>query len=379
MDIKQEVKARGQKKKKERFPITSIKKVFCTAAGSILFAEAVAAGIYILPSKTTTVEEAQYTYKTIADVSYKVKLLPNELFEKDWMEEGGLYSTRLTDSIETRFTADFIGSSPESVLGNYNITGIVEGYQDIKDSKKIIYERKFPIREGKALDNGQGGASVSEVVSVAIEPYKQAAEQAESILGATSARRFYLLFEGNFISDTQYGKAEERFSLALQIPILKQDGFYEISKPGTFSKTGQITSAKKITVAANPVHIVLIVIWGALSLTVILWALFFTRKPNAEEYYRLKCKELMRKYGSRMIQLKQIDKEWAENTVAVADMDNLVMISEEIHRPICYSLDENGLPKSGILYVPDGEKYYVLYLQDNPTTLVVDIKAESST
>lgn len=370
---------KGYKDEKKRIPVTALRRGLYTAIGSILFAGAVAAGLWLLPPGITTVEEPEYTYQAAADVSYRVKLLPSQLFSKEWLEEGGLYSTRLTDYIEVKFTADFAGASSDVVLGTYKITGIVEGYQEIKDDRKVIYERKFPIKGGKVRGNGPGGASVSEVVSVKLEPYKQVAEEAETILGATCARRFYVLFEGDFTSDTAYGKAEERFLLPLQIPIPKQDGFYEIAKPQAFTKTGQLTSAKEVAVTAGPVRILLISIWAALALALVIWARFFTRKPDEDESYRLQWKELIRKYGSRMVQLKQVDKKWEENGEAVSDMDNLVMISEELHRPVCYGLNESGLPQRGLLYVPDGEKGYVLCLKEPAaTTLVVDEKEGSS-
>ena len=364
-------------KRIKKVPVTAVRRAFYAAAGGILFISAVIAGVRLLPPETRMEEETEYIYEVSADISYRVKLLPNQLFSEEWLEEGGVYSGKLTDQIEVTLTADFTGSAQAAVAGAYTVTGIVEGYRETKDSRKVIYERRFPIKEGQAAEDGTGGSAIREAVSLRMERYKQAADEADIILGEAPARRFYLLFEGAFASDTRFGDVQEPFSLSLQIPIQKQEGLYEISGPEPFKKTGQLTSQKEVLAAGPPSEAWLIGIWAALSLAAVIWTLFFTRRPNEEEAYFRQCKTLLRKYGSRMIQLKRMDRKWEDHGTEVSDIENLVLISEEIHRPVCYSPDEKGLPEYGILYVPDEENGYVLRLKKPRTPLEADKKEES--
>ncbi len=368
-----------ERKKIEPIPMAGMKKMALLALGALLFAGAAAAGIFLLQPKTSTEEEALYTYKTVANASYRVKLSPNTLFDQEWLEEGGMYSSQLTEYIEVNFTANFVGTSEDAVLGDYNITGIVEGYQEVKDAKKTIYERRYPLKAGKPADNGKGGADVNEKISVNVQTFKQAADEAESILGGSASRSFYVLFEGTFIVDTEYGKAEEPFSLALQIPIPKTAGFYEIENPGEFSKTSTISTSNDRKIGANPLHIILIFVWAMLSLALVAATLRFTRKPNEAEAYKMQWKEHMRKYGSRMVQLKDFDEAWLASAIEVEDMDNLVMLSEEMHQPICVSLDENGLPKMGVFYVLHADKSYFFRLEKVTTSLGVEKNTAGST
>ncbi len=212
-----------------------------------------------------------------------------------------------------------------------------------------------------------------------MQTFKQAADEAESILGGSASRSFYVLFEGTFIVDTEYGKAEEPFSLALQIPIPKTAGFYEIENPGEFSKTSTISTSNDRKIGANPLHIILIFVWAMLSLALVAATLRFTRKPNEAEAYKMQWKEHMRKYGSRMVQLKDFDEAWLASAIEVEDMDNLVMLSEEMHQPICVSLDENGLPKMGVFYVLHADKSYFFRLEKVTTSLGVEKNTAGST
>ena len=360
-------------------PITAMKKMVLLVLGGILFLGAVTTGFFQLKPKISTREEVLYTYKAVADAAYRVKLLPNTLFEQTWMEAGGVYSSQLTEYIEVSFQAHFEGSSGEEVLGEYEITGVVEGYQEVKDAKKTIYERRFPMKTGKLGKVATGSADIKEVVTVNPQTFRQTADEAESILGGSANRRFYLLFEGVFSSDTQYGKAEEPFSLELQIPIPKTTGLYEIELPQEVSKTGTITTSNEIREGARPLHILLITAWGMLSLLPLLGTLRFTRKPNEAEAYEMQWKDCLRRYGSRMIQLMALEENSLEGAIEVGDMYHLVMLSEELHQPICYCLEENGLPQKGMLFILSEKNSYFFKLEKVTTSLEVEKGAEGST
>lgn len=364
-------------KKKRKIPVA--KRPFCIAAGGMLLAGAAAAGICFLRPAAVMEEQTEYTYKVSADASYRVKLHPNRLYSEEWMEEGRVYSSILTDRVEVTFTADFTGTPPGEASGDYTVTGVIEGYQESKDSRSIIYERKYPMQKGQAAADENGGAAFKTTVPLDMEQYRQAAEEADLILGGTPARRFYLLLEGSFSSETPYGDVREPFSLSLSIPIHKQEGFYEIPGPEPFSKAGQLTSKKEVAVPVRPDSVLLIGAWAVLSLALCIWLLFFTRRQDEEEIYCRRWNTLMRKHASRMVRLKQLDRKRTDQAAEVFDMDDLILISEELHSPVCCSLDESGLPEGGILYVPEGENGYILRLREPSGTLVADGGKESGT
>lgn len=371
-----------KRKSPTRIPLSTFRRAILGTTGTVLLLGALTCGYRILQPGTSMVEHTDYSYSASAELSYRIKLVPNELYENEYLEEGGLYSTILTDHIEVSINASFAGSAPAETSGTYTVTGVVEGYQDTKDSKRVIYERRYPLKDGMAAKEGSGNAVIHDVIYLDMAPYRQSADQADIILGAAPARRFYLLFEGIFKTATEYGTAEEPFSLQLQIPIQSQGGLFEILKQNPLNKTGQLTSQTEVTIPVNPVIAVLTGVWAAASLGLILWILLGTRRPNEEETYNYQAKALLRKYGSRMICLSQADSRVLSRGIEVSDVDALMLIAEEIHRPVCYSLDENGLPRDGMLYVPEGERCYI-FRQKRPavpnTTLEVDEKEKRST
>lgn len=340
--------------KKKKTALSKGKKLVCKTAGGISLAAAVLCGIRFLPPKTVSVEQTDYSCQTEAGVSYRVKIFPNALYEGEWMEEGLLYSSPLTDYIEVNFQASMAGSGPAVVTGDYTVTGILEGYQETKDSKKTIYEQKFPLISGKVSGNDDGSGYIEDTLNVRQSVYQQAADLAESILGTSTSKQFYLLFEGDFLADTDYGPLEKHFSLSLVIPIDKNSILFEISKPDAWSDNGTITSKVQVTKKTEVIPAVLIFFWAVISVIFILWAAIGTRLPDEEEKYISYLKSVMRKYASRLIRMEHAPVSVPEACFEVSEIDDLIMISEDLHRPVCYCADEKGLPREGILYITEG-------------------------
>lgn len=370
-------RSRGTAHKKKggrRVPVPALRRMILGAAGTIFLAGSLFGGFKSVHPGTRRADHTDYKYSVNADSSYRVKLRPNALYEEEWLEEGGLYTSVLTEQIEVSLTASFAGSDLADAEGSYEITGVVEGYQETKDISRVIYQRRFPLKKGTALADGTGGAAVEDSVFLDIEPYREAANEADRILGATPSRRFYLLFEGRFQADTEYGTVEEPFSVTLQVPIPAQGGMYEITKQKPFSKSGEITSQTEEAEPVNPGLTVLFGVCAAASLALLTWVLAGTRRPDAEEEYVLTVNALLRKYKSRMIRLNHTDFRDLEGGIQVADMEALVMVADEIHRPLCYSPDEKGLPKDGILYVPDKEQRYIFLLRRPEEPLISPLR-----
>lgn len=349
--------------KKKKTALSKGKKWACIMSGGISFAVAVLCGVCFLHPKTVSAEQTDYSCHMEAGVSYRVKIFPNALYEGEWMEEGRLYSSALTDYIEVKFQASATGSGPAAVSGDYTVTGVLEGYQEAKDSKKTIYEQKFPLKSGTVSDNGSGSGSIEDTLKIRRSVYQQAVDQAESILGTPTSKQFYLLFEGNFLSETEYGSLEKPFSVSLAIPVDKNSSLFEISKPDPWADEGTITSNVQVTEKPGTIPAVFTALWAVISVAFLLWAAVGTRLPDEEEKYTAYLKTVMRKYGSRLIRMERLYIPEPETCLEVSGINELIMISEELHRPVCYCADENGLPEAGFLYIKEAENCYLLRLK----------------
>lgn len=307
-------------------------------------------------------------YNILTDSSYRVHLKPNSLYNTPWLEEGYLYSAKLSDFAEFNFRSDAILTESANLSGEYSIIAILKGYRSTSDTNIPIYERQYTLKSGKIAKEKMSKASIREKVIVNPAIYKKIAEDAELLLGDNASKDFNLVFSGKYIIDS----TEKSFSYKIAVPM-EDDAFFSINKPQARSDKGGIGSkseAKKISAFKNLFpHILL----GLLGLLLIAFISLFTvtKVESLENQYKSTIKHLLRKYGNQMICVENLPKNETKEALKIKDIDSLIMLSEEMREPVLYSLDKDGMPESGRFYIFHREYIYFIEIPNPDTTLVV--------
>lgn len=346
------------------------------AAGILLTA---AGGILLMQNKKTEQQEERtlYSCQVTADASYRVHLLPNELFAEEWLPEGRAYSEKLTDTIEVSLKAGLVGSKEVLIHGNYQIGAVIEGYQSGADARKIIYEKQFPLKEGTLPQTASHQASMEETVSLDLKEFRSYVDQAELVLGGSTSRELTLRFEGMFVVETGEKTEEKHFSYRMPIALGMGNSFFSIDKPKAAVEEGKITET--LSVETGPSAEKLFLAFGMMfaGIAAIVFVSIGTRLPEEDEDWCMKMSNMIRKYGSRMVRLQTLPELAGRETVCLESIESMILMAEEIRQPVFYSLDENGLPAEGIFYVPDRDRIYLLQYPRPSTTFVVDEAAGS--
>lgn len=346
------------------------------AAGILLTA---AGGIFLMQNKTTEQQEERtlYSYQVTADSSYRVHLLPNELFAEEWLPEGKAYSEKLTDDIEIALKADLVGSKEVLIHGNYQIGAVIEGYQSGADARKTVYEKQFPLKEGTLPQTASHQASMAETVSLDLKEYRTYVDQAELALGGSTSREFTLRFEGTFVVETGEKTEEKHFSYRMPVALGMGNSFFSIDKPKAAVEEGKITEIVSVEIRPSAAKLFLAFGMMVTGIAVIVFAIAGTRLPEADEEWCMRMSGIIRKYGSRMVRLQTLPELKEKNQVSLESIESMILMAEEIRQPVFCSLDEKGLPKEGLFYVPDRERIYLLQYPRPSTTLGVDRTTES--
>ena len=253
-------------------------------------------------------------------------VIPNELYGSEWLEEGKAYPEALTDYIELHLKASLQGSGPASVAGSYQVKAVLEGYQRSGENRQIIYDKEFPLRDGKITQTDDGQAELEETIQIPLAPYREQAQRAEQILCTSVAKDLYLSFSGNFTINTASEKKEQDFTYQISLPIGTGFSIYQITKPDPFSGEGKITETQEGKKPINFRNILLSLFAGAVGLALLLFACFFTRSPDAEEAWRTEMNRILRKYGSRMTRLEQLPDPKHKECIYVADIESMDVV-----------------------------------------------------
>lgn len=309
-----------------------------------------------------------FHYKVQAGMDYRVHLLPNELYEEEWMEPGRIYSAPLTDYIEVTAKSALVGAGEGEVNGTWRLRMILEGYQTNTAGRQVIYHKEFPLRAGTLSNQGQARPELSEVLAVDRSEYTHYVEKAESILGESTSKDLYLQLDGSYEITSGEKSDTKTFSSILPIP-LGSSVFYEIGQSSPYSEDGALTAEESVYVQRS--RILFLASGGAAvtGLVLALFTMFATRVPDSAEAWSSCMHTLLRKHGSRILCLENMPELGGLEPVHLRDMDALILLSEELHQPVFCSLDEAKLPRGGRFCVLGAGRAY-LYERQRPESPV---------
>lgn len=296
------------------------------------------------------------SYNITADASYKVHLQENSIFEDEFLEEGRLYPSAVTDFVSVEFKSEISLLKDVNLSGEYNIAAVLEGYGDgDNDEKTTIYEKTYPLTEGKIEEQTTHFSEINESLSIERLLYKDYARDIETVIGGETAKDFYILFSGKYNIDGE----EKTFSYKVNIPI-SNEKFYKIQKDGEVADSGDITETTTEKVNPKFSSYVIYIILFITAAGLIVFVKFFTKDMEGERLKLKRLSNLMRKYGSQMICVEDIPLNSNKNEIRVKSMVDFLLLSQEIRESVIYCEDENGLPKDGRFYILSKDYIYFL-------------------
>lgn len=351
---------------KKKIPISKLKRNIIMAIGIIISIIA----IILAFMNSRPYEEVQKTpiisYKMNTESNYKVFMKENKIFPEKWIQEGQLYSEKLTDYIEIELKSSLSLDKNVKISGNYSIYSLLEGYR-LKSKEKIsIYTKKYPIVSGKLEEKSTNKSEILKKIKINPNEYKNYADSVEDILGGDTSRDLTVIFEGKIMID----KEEKEISQKISIPI-NNDSFYEISKSEKSNDEGSITEDKNITVTPNIDKYLPFLILLTFGIVLSSFILLFTKIPNEQEIYNKNISKIMRKYGSKMICVEEIPNKKNAQILKLKDIDSMISLADELRKPVIYKLNSENFP-NGIFNILGDDYIYRLEIQKPTTTLVVE-------
>ncbi len=302
-----------------------------------------------------------YSYSMTADASYQVHLIPNSLYPEGVLEEGRLYAKSLVDQIQVTFSSDFLGDGAADIGAVYSVDAVVQGYQSTDNSRQVVYERTYPlVPETTVTDKTEN--KLSQTVSLGLDTYLNFTDQAEQLLNTKLSKEVDILFQGTYTARTEYGTAEEPFSISVQIPL--GSDLFTITKGEPLSQSNAITDTQAIRPTPSGWLITLFSAGIFAAAAAALFLIFFSRLPTAQESDLARFRTIRKKYGSRMLRLLALPTISANALREVDSPEGLARIADERRQFICWVPDEDGLPVDRLLFVPDGnDQLYILRLK----------------
>ena len=341
--------------------LTKEARIFLYATGLILLVASIAALFIKLRPHTQTKEMSVNSYNITTQASYKVHLQKNDIFDGDFLEEGRVYPSAVTDTVSIDFNSEIILTNAVNLSGDYTISAVLQGYQAGEgDEKSIIYEKVYPLLDGKIDENVTDDVKIDKSLDIDRMTYKNYAQEIEGKLGGETDKDFYILFSGKYSIDGE----EKEFSYKVDIPI-SNDKFYQIKKDDVSSDKGDITQTTTVSSKVGFKEYALYVVLLIISAAILVFVRFFSAEAVGEELKIKKLMQFMRKYGSRMICIDTLPAFEERPFIKIKSMVDILELSDEIKEPIFYVDGENNLPKDGKIYIFAKRYVYIFEMKVN--------------
>ncbi len=308
-----------------------------------------------------------YEYEMRAESSQQAHLKPNTLFPEGTVDASGVFSRYLLDELVVIFSARYTASQPAPVSVEYAVDAVMEGFLLSGDKRVTVYRKVFPVIAPKTAQ-ANGELAFNEPVSVDLDEFERLSNEADAILGAKPGRDIRLEFRGKLRADAPGGIVEEPFGYTLPIPT--SGVLVSVAGGKPFEKANAQTKEETTYSDQNRVYLPPLYTIAALLIALLVALVFFVRGPSEDESLAVMFRNVLKRHGSRMIRVGECSETLGDADIPIQGIEDLVRISDDAQRPVCYTPDENGFPIGWKLFVLDRDRRYVCSLRRKvpPTT-----------
>jgi len=299
-----------------------------------------------------------------ADATYNVTFKPNNLYDTSTMGEGQVYLAPLIDKINASFNYQFKGDRKADLKGDYEIIGIVEGYQGEKETYKTLWTKRYVLQPKTSFSEKNNALTISEQIPIDFNAYHAFTDNLAKDLNISFNSKLTLMMNIHVQVATDQGPLEKTISPGLIVPL--NTPYLEISKIQTGEKPGAIQRTEKTKANVNWKIVMECGIVLAIVVAGLIYLVFFisgTASQNSEEK---KLLEIFKKHGSRMVALSAGITESGVHQYWVKSIDDLIKLSDETGRPIIYEYQENISAITRFCIVDQESLYYWNTREDEP-------------
>ncbi|MDF2876999.1 MAG: hypothetical protein K0S30_95 [Clostridia bacterium] len=302
-----------------------------------------------------------YEYSLNSDVSYKVHVKPNILYEEEELAEGQMYLTEFVDYITADFASHFTGSGSVDIEGDYRIEAEVRGYTTKEEQKQIIWQKEFEIVPEEHFNKTSDKHSLKKEVKINFPEYNRFAQSVLEASKVNLSVELVVRLIGSQTMAIPKGGLNDALQTAITIPL--NNGYFNITKEGATQKSDVVEEVTKIPTKVNKDWIIICSGLIGMSVLSVIGILIFTGVLNAEDLKKNKIKKILNEHGSRMVVVDQMRISEGLEIYRVNTIEDLIKIADEIEKPVFYQQQDNLLDKTKF-YVKEQNNLYIFEIKE---------------
>lgn len=338
--------------------MTRLKKVVLMTTISIGIVLSIVGIIYILNNPKTYTEEIMiFDYTLQPNLSYEVNLIDNILYDTV-QQEGAIYIKNILNYININFGVNYQASEIIPIQLEYAVNASVVGFNSSNNIKTNYWRKEFPIIDNEKLHIESNILQEEINHQLKLDTYENFAMEANRLTGVNLSTELVVSMIGSITATSPDGEKVTPFNINMTIPL--QENLIEITKGSLDTISERFTDSTVHTLPIEIKYIVLLSVLIVLLVAGLLFSIFRIYEPTQKVILRNEVKKIVSNHGSRMVALQSSpsNKEYNGN-YEVASIKDLIILSDDINKPIYYVKDDSEFVKDSAFYVEDKGVLYV--------------------
>lgn len=314
--------------------------------------------VYIVNNpKTITKEEVVFHYTFQPDLTYEVHLKDNDIYDDTVQPEGAIYIKNILDYIVVDIGATNETSQVATIDMEYILNASVIGFSTNNENRNDYWVKNFPLSNKETVHIESDYLEKRETLKIYLDKYEKFAEEANKLTGINISNELKVSMLGNITVTTTYGVKETPFDIHMILPL--QNNLIEITKSDLQPVTNDMKEVTEYTLPLNVKYIVLLCTLIILFTVGFIFSMLRIYEPLQEDMIRNEVYKLLKNHGSRMVALQYSPNKKFKHTYEVSCIKDLLVLSDELQKPIYYVIDDQKLVKENSFYVEDASDIYI--------------------
>ena len=313
-------------------------------------------GAYVAYEQPITTEESvpivEYTHT--GKFSYIAYLKNNTVYNTNILYPGqGNIFKKITDHINASLSYRFSCNKIADMAGIYEITAKIQ---------TDLWSKEYTVTSNTAFSSNGSTANFNINFPIDYANFERIVNQINNETGVNAADTTLIISCNiDIVAKTNEGNIYDSFAPSLSIPlktnIIEIDGNLTQSKSGVLEETQTIVQENSIEQS---------VYWGLTSVIFLVALALFYIFTKSDRIILNKAdkqvKKILKKYGEWIVETEKLPVLVGSKMISTKSLDDLVKISEELGKPIIYTITNSE--KKHVFYVLDDQMHYQYVIPD---------------
>lgn len=300
-------------------------------------------------------------YSNKTNVTYKVFLKPNPLYNSDSLDEDKLYLSSFVNYIKTNFQYEFNVDKLTETKGDYEVVAIVEGYTTGDDKDKTIWKKEFNLFPKTNFQSKDTSVFINKEIDFTLVEYSDFATLINETIKLNGYTRVSVVMNVNLHANSGNRVIEKKYAPSITIPL--NTSYFEIAKNGVVENPEVIEETKQIQLPINKKVIIVYSIVLGLAFLALLYILIFVKGNAPVDEFKKQLNKIFKAHSSRFVAINSEVGTSFAMYYRVKSMEDLVRVADELGKPIMYrySTEPNEIRN---FYVHDDKAKYTFSISD---------------